>query len=100
VEAHQILDQWDEVADRVAQQRDDLQAATLNGVVNRLRNDADLSESQEKNLVSYIDVLPRDLRFGMVKTLLQIPAVAKILSRDEHDAVVLDVIEQISREAS
>ncbi|MDY6848747.1 MAG: hypothetical protein AB7F20_10080 [Geoalkalibacter sp.] len=100
VEAHQVLDQWSEVADRVSRQRDDLQAATLNAVVNRLRDDADLDPSQEKNLVQYIDILPRDLRFGLVKTLLQIPAVAAILSRDEYDAVVLDVIEQISREAS
>lgn len=100
VGAEELLDGWEEVAGRVSTQRDDLQAATLNLLVTRLQNNPRLSGVQERNLVAYIDVLPRDLRFGLVKSLLKIPAVAALLSKDEHDAVVLDAIEQISREAS
>jgi len=100
VSADEVLDGWDEVEERVRAQRDDLQAATLNLLVARLRHQPRLSPAQERNLVAYIDVLPRDLRFGLVKTLLKIPAVAAVLSKDEYDAVVLDAIAQISREAS
>ena len=100
VTAEEVLDGWAESAARVRAQRDDLQAATLNLLVTRLQNNARLTTAQEKNLVAYIDVLPRDLRFGLVKSLLKIPAVAAVLSKDQHDAVVFDAIEQISREAS
>lgn len=100
VSAEEVLDGWDEVAARVCAQRDDLQAATLNLLVARLHGRPDLSTEQERHLIAYIDVLPRDLRFGLIKTLLKIPAVAAVLSKDEYDAVVLDAIARISREAS
>jgi len=50
--------------------------------------------------VAYIAALPRDLRFGLVKALVKLPAVAAALCKDEYDAVILDAIEAISREAS
>ncbi|MDO3378840.1 hypothetical protein [Geoalkalibacter halelectricus] len=98
--AEEVLDAWEEVAPRARGQRDDLQAATLNLLITHLQNHPRLSAIQEQNLVNYIDVLPRDLRFGLVKSLLKIPAVAAVLSKDQHDAVIFDAIEQISREAS
>jgi len=98
--AVEILDRWPEVAERAAAQRDDRQAVTLNDVVATLQADPDLSRSREENLVAYLGVLPRDLRFGLVKTLLRIPKVAAALSQDRYDAVVLDAITEISREAS
>jgi hypothetical protein len=49
-------------------------------------------------LVAYIGVLPRDLRFGMVKSLLRIPHLAEVISRDKYDHVVLDAINRISGE--
>jgi len=100
VTARQILDSWPTVAEQVRGQRDDLQAVTLNDVVTTLEVDPTLSAEQERHLVRYIAVLPRDLRFGLVKALVRIPAVAAALCKDEHDAVVLDAIAAISREAS
>jgi MoxR-like ATPase len=99
VSARELLDSWDAVAQRVAAQRDDLQAATLSDTVATLQLDPALSLVQERNLVNYIAVLPRDLRFGLVKSLLQLPQVAAAISRDEYDAVVFDAIAEISREA-
>jgi hypothetical protein len=55
-------------------------------------------EEQEDNLVAYLGVLPRDLRFGMVKALLRIPQMAEVISRDRYDHVVLDAISRISGE--
>jgi hypothetical protein len=100
VTARQILDNWCEVAEQVKAQRDDLQAVTLNDLVTTLEVDAELNPEQETNLVAYIALLPRDLQFGLVKSLVKIPAVAAILCKDEHDAVVLEAIEAISKEAS
>ena len=100
VTARQILDSWAEVADLVKQQRDDLQAVTLNDVVTTLDLDAELTLEQEQNLVAYIDALPRDLKFGLVKALLKNPDVAAFLCKDDYDAVILETIESISREAS
>lgn len=98
--AGEILDRWPEVAERAAAQRDDRQAVTLGDVVTTLQAEPELPVSREENLVAYLGVLPRDLRFGLVKTLLRIPTVAAALSQDKYDAVVLDAIAEISREAS
>lgn len=100
VTARQILDHWNDVAQQVQDQRDDLQAATLNDLVTTLELDASMSLPQEQNLVAYIDALPRDLKFGLVKALLKNPPVAKSLCKDDYDAVILETIENISREAS
>lgn len=98
--AADILDHWDHVAERAASQRDDQQAATLNALVTALETSATMTLAQERNLVAYIDVLPRDLRFGLVKSLLRLPQVAQALSKDEYDEVILEAISEISREAS
>ena len=99
VPAREVLDNWQEVADRVAGQRDDLQAATMNDVVTTLQVAERLEPVQEENLVRYIDSLPRDMRFGLVKALLKIPHVAQALALDKYDTVVLDAITAISAEA-
>jgi hypothetical protein len=99
VHAEDILNDWQKVAVQVRSQRDDLQAASLNLMVTYLHNYPRLSSTQEQNLIAYVEVLPRDLRFGLVKSLLKIPAVAALLSQDQYDRVILDAIEQISREA-
>jgi len=98
--AEEILDRWSEVADRARVQRDDLQSATINVLTASLETRDDLTPEQELNLVNYIGILPRDLRFALVKTLLKIPFVAALLVKDEHDSVVFDAIATISREAS
>jgi hypothetical protein len=100
VTARQLLDNWPAVAERVRAQRDDLQAVTFNDVVTTLEVDPILSLEQERHLVAYIAALPRDLRFGLVKALVKIPAVAAVLCKDEYDDAVLDAIEAISLEAS
>ncbi|MEJ2491073.1 MAG: hypothetical protein P8Y84_05550 [Desulfuromonadales bacterium] len=100
VTARQVLDDWADVADRVNAQRDDLQAVTLHDIVTTLEIDPRLAVAAEANLVAYIACLPRDLRFALVKSLVKIPAVAEILCKDEHDDIILEAIEAISREAS
>jgi hypothetical protein len=100
VTARQVLDGWPMVAEQVRTQRDDLQAMTLNDMVTTLEVDPVLTPMQERNLVDYIAALPRDLRFGLVKALVRMPVVAAALCKDEYDAVILDAIEAISREAS
>ena len=100
VSAAEVLDRWEEVAGRVAAQRDDLQAVTLNEVVSVLDGGLTLSEAREENLVRYIAALPRDQRFGLVKALARIPAVAAAITQDKYDEVVLEAIAAISREAS
>lgn len=98
--AAEILNEWDQIAERATCQRDDIQAATINDLTSTLQASPVLSTAQELNLVAYIAVLPRDLRFGFVKSLLKIPAVALALAQDRHDSVIFDAIEAISRESS
>jgi hypothetical protein len=97
--AAEILTNWPQVAGRAEQQRDDIQAATINDLTATLHASPTLNEEQEANLVAYIAVLPRDLRFGFVKSLLKIPDVALALAQDKYDSVVFDAIQTISREA-
>jgi MoxR-like ATPase len=99
VTAREVLESWQEVAGRAMAQRDDLQAATVNDLTTSLQGVGALSEHAGDNLVAYIAVLPRDLRFGFVKALLRIPVVAALLSRDRYDTVILDAIRTISTEA-
>jgi hypothetical protein len=99
VTARQILDSWSNVAEQARGQRDDLQAVTLNDLVTTLEIDPALTPEQEHNLIAYIGSLPRDARFGLVKALVRIPKVAMMLCKDDHDAVILDAIASISREA-
>jgi hypothetical protein len=99
VTAAEVLDSWPAVAERAAAQRNDLQAATMNDLVTLLQGTKVLEAEQEENLVGYIDALPRDMRFAMVKALLKIPPVAQALAQDKYDAVVLDAIRAISSEA-
>jgi hypothetical protein len=58
-----------------------------------------MTPDQEQNLVAYIAVLPRDLRFGFVKSLLKIPDVAMAISQDRYDTVIFDAIRAISADA-
>ena len=95
--ADDILNHWLEVADQADKQRDDIQAATMSDLVATLRNNLQPDESQQDNLVAYIDILPRDMRFGLVKSLLKLPVVANILCQDKYDATILDAIRQISQ---
>jgi MoxR-like ATPase len=97
--AAQVLNDWPLVAGQAEQQRDDVQAATINDLVTTLQASPQLAAGQEANLVSYISVLPRDLRFGFVKSLLKIPEVALGIAQDKYDSVVFDAIQIISREA-
>lgn len=99
VGALELLDSWSKVACHVQGQRDDLQAVTMNELTELLRDGLPLDPPREENLVAYIDILPRDLRFGLVKSLLKIPTVAQLLSQDRYDGIVLDAIRQISAEA-
>ena len=99
VAALDVLDNWSAVAERVKTQRADLQAVTMNELVSLLQEGLSLQLPREENLLFYIDSLPRDLRFGVVKSLLKIPEVATILVQDRYDSVVLDAISAISSEA-
>lgn len=99
VTAAEVLNDWAQVADRAAAQRDDIQAATVNDLGTTLKVSPQLTEEQEENLVAYIAVLPRDLRFGFVKTLLKIPEVALSIAKDRYDSVIFDAMQAISREA-
>jgi hypothetical protein len=97
--AAEILNNWLQVAGQAERQRDDVQAATVNDLTAALQISSRLAPEQEANLVAYISVLPRDLRFGFVKSLLKIPEVALSISQDKYDNVVFDAIQTISREA-
>ena len=97
--AAEILNDWQQVAGQAARQQDDVQAATVNDLVATLQVSPTLEPEQEANLVSYIAVLPRDLRFGFVKSLLKIPEVALGIAQDKYDSVVFDAIQIISSEA-
>ncbi|GAM10497.1 hypothetical protein OR1_02786 [Geobacter sp. OR-1] len=99
VAALELLDNWPKVVDRVRDQRDDLQAATMNGLVELLRDGIEMTPLREEHLIAYIDILPRDLRFALVKSLLKIPSVAALLAQDRYDGVVLEAIRGISAEA-
>jgi hypothetical protein len=94
------LNDWPQVADRAAAQREDQQAATMNDLSATLKAAPELSEEQEDNLVAYIAVLPRDLCFGFVKTLIKVPEVALILVKDRHDSVIFDAMQAIGREVA
>ena len=98
--AVEILEKWGDVAARAERQREDQHGATISGLISQLRLDGGLSELQEENLVAYLGILPRDLKFALVKNLLTIPQVAAGLIKDRHDAVVLDAIRAISGEAA
>jgi len=100
VSADEILDHWPEFSERAAEQRDDIQAATMSDLVARLGNDFDLDDRQQDHLVAYIDVLPRDMRFGLVKSLLRNPALAEILCQDKFDATILETIRKISQDVA
>jgi len=97
--AAEVLNEWQQVSGQAAVQRDDVQAATINDLTATLQVSPTISEEQEENLVAYIAVLPRDLRFGFVKSLLKIPDVALGIARDRYDSVVFEAIQTISREA-
>ncbi len=98
--AEQILNHWEQFADQAAGQRDDIQAASMNVLTSHLGEKIQLNNIQQDNLVAYIEVLPRDMRFGFVKTLLRIPAIATILSQDCYDHAVLDALNKISEEVA
>jgi hypothetical protein len=98
--AAEVLDHWSDVAARAGRQREDQHGATINGLLALLKNSSQLAGSREENLVSYIAILPRDLKFALVKSLLTIPPVALALSSDKYDRVVLEAIRAISAEAS
>ncbi len=100
VTAREILNEWETVAERAAAQRDDLQAATVNDVVSALTLSPAMDGSQEENLIRYIGVLPRDLRFGLVKALVRIPTIAEVLVKDEYDGVVMEAIAAISADSA
>ena len=97
--AAEVLNDWCRVALQAEGQRDDVQAATVNDLVASLQIAPVLEPEQEANLVAYIAVLPRDLRFGFVKSLLKIPAIALGIAQDKYDSVVFDAIRTISHEA-
>ncbi len=98
--AEQILNNWEQIAEQAADQRDDIQATSMSELSTLLDSEIRLDRSQQDNLVAYIEILPRDMRFGFVKTLLQIPTVAAILSQDCYDHAILDVISKISEEVA
>lgn len=98
--ADEILDRWPEVSAQAADQRDDVQAASMSDLVARLQNDADLDSTQQDALVAYIDILPRDMRFGLIKSLLRTPQIAAILCQDKYDSVILEAIERISQDVA
>ena len=98
--APEILDSWPEVVERAKAQQEDRHSVTMGSVIARLKADPQISPLQEQHLVSYLAVLPRDLRFAMVKALLTIPPVAHLLASDRHDTIILDAIRAISSEAS
>ncbi len=97
--AQDLLDRWPDVAEQAAAQRDDLQAATINDLQATLQISSSLNDEQERHLVAYLAILPRDLRFGAIKTLLRIPAVAQAISQDKYDHVVFEAIRTIGAEA-
>ena len=98
--ALEILDQWGDAAGRAERQREDQHGATMNSLIGHLRLNAGLAEQEEENLVAYLGILPRDLKFALLKNLLTIPQVAMALTKDRYDTVVLEAIRAISGEAA
>jgi hypothetical protein len=98
--AQEVLNQWTSVAERATGQRDDVQAATINDLITTLQVAPQLVPPQEEHLVAYIDILPRDLRFGFVKSLLRIPTVALAISQDKYDSVIYEAMQTIGSEAT
>jgi hypothetical protein len=98
--AAEVLNAWADVSDKAAAQRDDLQAATINNLTAALHDAPKMAAEQEQNLVAYIAILPRDLRFAFIKSLLKIPSVALAISQDKYDEVVFDAMRTISTEAA
>jgi hypothetical protein len=99
VPATEVLDNWTAVVEAVRKQRDDAQAATMQELLTLLQVSPTLTVPQEENLVSYLECLPRDMRFATIKSLLKIPPVALAISQDKYDTVVLDAIRAMSTEA-
>jgi hypothetical protein len=97
--AAELLNGGEEAVERAGRQRDDVQAATISDLVATLQASPQLTSGQEQNLVAYIGCLPRDLRFGLIKSLLKIPPVAQAISQDMYDTVVFDAIRAMSAEA-
>jgi len=97
--AAEILDDWEGVAARAAIQREDRQAASIHDLVTRLSQGSSLTLVQQDHLVAYLAILPRDLCFGTVKSLLRIPQIAEVLAEDRYDSVVHDALAAIGREA-
>lgn len=98
--ADDILNRWPEIEGQAKQQRDDIQAATINDLTAALQRNGQLQALQQDNLVAYIAILPRDTRFGLVKSLLRIPAVADVLCQDQYDSTILEAIRQISQDVA
>ncbi len=98
--AVEILDHFGDVAVRAQRQREDQHGASMSGLIAALRLAGGLTELQEENLVAYLAILHRDLKFAMVKSLLTIPLVATTLTKDKYDPVILDAIRAISSEAA
>jgi hypothetical protein len=96
--AADILERWPQVAAQASAQRDDRQAATIADLTAQLATAASLSDQTQEHLVAYIAVLPRDLRFALVKGLLRLPAIAAILAQDRFDHVILEVLTALERE--
>lgn len=100
VTAVELLGDWETVADRAGHQREDQHGATISSLLAHLKVAPPLEVMQEESLVAYIDLLPRDLKFALVKSLLTIPHVATALTQDKYDAVILDAIRAISDSAT
>jgi len=96
---NEILNSFEYIKGRAAAQRDDMQAATIHDLVVTVSLISDMEKHQEENLVAYSAILPRDLRFSLIKSLLKIPAVALKLSQDKYDAVIFDAIHAINTDA-
>lgn len=97
--AYEILDSLDLFHERAMAQRDDLQAATIHDLLATLSTMDNMEPKHEQNLVTYSTILPRDLRFSLVKSLLKIPMAASAISQDKYDKEVFEVIRGISGEA-
>jgi hypothetical protein len=98
--AEQLLNDWPEVAEQAAGQQDDIQAASMGDLIQFLGDSPDLDRRQQDHLIAYLEILPRDMRFGCIKALLRIPPVAMILSQDRYDHAVLDALNQIEAEVA